>query len=103
MMKTATIARLYFIACSQLLGEFGQSAIYHLGSALALRQLENTLEDDERGFDREFEIARHISDAFRIFRRARNAKCLVKGHRYDPKPSGGCRSSECEGAYLRVE
>lgn len=101
-LKIETIARLHRIAAGTLLGEYGQSALYHLGSALAAYHIPNTIEDDYYGYNREAEIARHVAEAFKIFRRAKYAKAIRKVKHPEPSFSD-CRSTECEGAYLRVE
>lgn len=101
-MTTKTIARLFQIASGTLLGDYGTIAIYHFGFALALSQLENTQDDDYHGFDREFEIARHVRMGKGAFKAAKRDGMIKKA--YHAKPSySSCRSTECEGAYLSTE
>jgi len=102
MITTKTIARLFQIAAGTLLGDYSTIGLYHLGYALALSHLENTQDDDYHGFDREFEIGRHVRMGKGAFKAAKRAGMIKKA--YHAKPSySSCRSTECEGAYLRTE
>ena len=102
-MNIKTIARLFTVAAGSLLGEYGNSAIYHLGTALALASLENTLEDDYNGFDRQSEIARHVRMAKGYFLAAKREKAIRNFNQDIRAFHGSCRSTECEAAYLQCE
>ena len=74
-MKIETIARLFNIACSRLLGEDGNAAVYHLGRAMALYHLSD--KQDPGGSY--YEYMREVGNAkkiFRVARRMRNIKNL---------------------------
>ena len=91
-MTTKTIARLFKIAASRVLGEDGASATYYLGNALASRAL---MPEDE--FTAEAAVQK-AKDCFRTARRLRNITKLPP-----VRSAGSCRSTECEGAYLMTE
>ena len=96
-MTAKTLARLFNIAASRLMGDDSVSAVYHLGRALAC----HALMTDDMYDSYYFEMGRNIMDAkaiFRVARRMRNIRNLPP-----VRSQGGCRSTECEAAYLRCE
>jgi hypothetical protein len=91
-MTTQTIARLFKIAANRIMGEDGSSAILYLGNALAARAL---MPDDD--FTAEYAVIQ----AKKCFRMAKLTRKIQP--RRPVRSSGGCCSSECEGAYLMTE
>ena len=103
-MTTQTIARMFQVATGTLLGEYGNTAIYHLGTALALSVLENTVNEDEHGFDRPLNIEYHVRMAKMEFLNAKQNNQLRNYNQPPVRPDHfGLISSECEGAYLQCE
>jgi hypothetical protein len=98
-MTAKTLARLFNIAASRLLGEDGISACFYLGRAMACHALmdQKAMFGDAYYFD----MWRNVNTAKAIFRQARRMRNIIN---LPPvRSSGGCRSTECEAAYLMTE